>query len=43
MSQKLPVNDSEWDKNTCTLNEHFIKNYNDDSGKPHNDLPVFLG
>ena len=27
MSQKLPVNDFKWNKNTFKFNEHFIKNY----------------
>ena len=27
MSQKLPVNNFEWMKDTSQLNEHFIKNY----------------
>ena len=29
MSQKLPVNNFEWIKNTSQVNEDFIKNYND--------------
>ena len=31
MSQKLPVNDSEWIKDTSQFNEDFIKNYNEES------------
>ena len=31
MSQKLPVNNFEWIKNTSQFNEDFIKNYNEES------------
>ena len=31
MSQKLPVNNFEWIKDTYQLNEDFIKNCNEDS------------
>ena len=31
MSQKLPVNHSEWIKDTSQFNEDFIKNYNEES------------
>ena len=31
MSQKLPVNNFQWIKNTSQLNEDFIKNYNEES------------
>ena len=31
MSQKLPVNNFEWFKDTSQFNEDFIKNYNEDS------------
>ena len=31
MSQKLPVNNSEWIKDTSQFNEDFIKNYNEES------------
>ena len=33
MSQKLPVNNFEWIKETSQFNEHFIKNYNEESGE----------
>ena len=33
MSQKLPVNDFKWIKNTSKINEKFIKNYDEDSDK----------
>ena len=33
MSLKLPVNNSEWIKNTSQFNEGFIKNYNEESFK----------
>ena len=33
MSQKLPVNNFEWIKNTSQVNEDFIKNYNDKNDK----------
>ena len=35
MSQKLPVNNFEWVKNTCWFNEDFIKNYNEESYKEY--------
>ena len=46
MSQKLPVNNFEWTKNTSQFNEDFIQNYNEKSNKGyleilhklHNDL-----
>ena len=31
MSQKLPVNNLEWIKDTSQFNEDFIKNYNKDN------------
>ena len=31
MSQKLPVNNSEWTKDTSQFNEYFIKNCNEES------------
>ena len=31
MSQKLPVNNFEWIKDTSQFNEGFIKNYNEES------------
>ena len=31
MSQKLPVNNFEWIKDTSQFNEDFIKNYNEES------------
>ena len=31
MSQKLPVNNFEWIKDTSQFNEDFIKNYNQES------------
>ena len=31
MLQKLPVNNFEWIKDTSQFNEHFIKNYNEES------------
>ena len=31
MSQKLPVNDSEWTEDTSQFNEDFIKNCNEES------------
>ena len=31
MSQKLPVNNFDWIKNTFQFNKDFIKNYNDES------------
>ena len=31
MLQKLPVNNFEWMKDTSQFNEHFIKNYNEES------------
>ena len=33
MSQKLPVNDFEWIKDTSQFNEDFMKNYNEESDK----------
>ena len=33
MSQKLPVHDFEWIKETSQFNEYFIKNYNKESEK----------
>ena len=35
MSQKLPVNDFEWIKDTSLFNEFFIKNYNEESDEGH--------
>ena len=31
MSQKLQVNNFDWIKDTSQFNEHFIKNYNEES------------
>ena len=47
MSQKLPVNNFEWIKDSSQFNEDFIKNYNEESDvqyleklhELHNDLP----
>ena len=33
MSQKLPVNNFEWIKDTSQFNEDFTKNYNEESDK----------
>ena len=33
MSQKLPVYNFEWIKDTSLFNEHFMKNYNEQSDK----------
>ena len=33
MSQKLPVNNFEWIKDTCQLNENFIKSNNKESNE----------
>ena len=33
MSQKLPVNNFEWTKDTSQFNEDFIKNYNEESNE----------
>ena len=30
MSQKLPINNFEWIKDTSQFNEYFIKNYNEE-------------
>ena len=35
MSQKLPVNNFEWIKDTSQFNEDFIKNYNEESDKSY--------
>ena len=35
MSQKLPVNNFEWIKDTSQFNEEFIKNYNGESDGGH--------
>ena len=35
MSQKLPVNNFEWIKDTPQFNEDFIKNYNGKSDEGH--------
>ena len=35
MSQKLPVNNFEWIKNTSQLNEDFIRNYNEESDEEY--------
>ena len=43
MSQKLPVNNFEWTKDTSQLNEDFIKNCNEDVGTKHlNDFKGFI-
>ena len=31
MLEKLPVNNFEWIKDTSQFNEHFMKNYNEES------------
>ena len=31
MSQKLPVDNFEWIKDTCQFNEDFIKDYDEES------------
>ena len=31
MSQKLPVNNFEWIKDTSQFNEYFLKNYNEET------------
>ena len=33
MSQKLPVNNFKWVKDTSKINEEFIKNYNENNKK----------
>ena len=33
MSQKLPVNNFKWMEDTSKINEKFIKNYHENSGK----------
>ena len=33
MSQKLPKNNFKWVEETSTINEEFIKNYNENSSK----------
>ena len=33
MSKKLPVDGLKWKKDMLTFNEHFIKNYDEDSDK----------
>ena len=33
MSQKLPVNNFEWIKDTSQFNKHFIKSYNEESNE----------
>ena len=33
MSQKLPVNNFEWIKDTSQFNEDFIKSYNEENDK----------
>ena len=35
MSQKLPVNNVEWIKDTSQFNEDFIKNYNEESDEEY--------
>ena len=35
MSQKLPVNNSEWIKDTSQFNEYFIKNCNEESDEAY--------
>ena len=43
MSQKLPVNNFEWMKDTSQLNEDFIRNCNEDVGTKHlNDFKGFI-
>ena len=38
MSQKLPVNNFEWIKDTSQFNEDFIKNYNEESDERYVDF-----
>ena len=33
MSRKLPANNFDWVRDTSQFNEHFIKNYNEESGE----------
>ena len=33
MSQKLPVNNFKWIKDTCQCNENFIKTFNEEKNK----------
>ena len=33
MSQKLPVNNFKWIKDTCQCNENFIKKFNEEKNK----------
>ena len=33
MSQKLPIHNFEWIKNTSQFNKDFIKNYNEESNE----------
>ena len=42
MSQKLPVNDFEWEKNIHKFNEDFIKNY-DENGNEGYILEIDIG
>ena len=35
MSQKLPVNNFEWIKDTFQFNEDFVKNYNEESDEEY--------
>ena len=35
MSQKLPVNNFDWIKDTSQFNEDFLKNYNEESDERH--------
>ena len=33
MSQKLPVSNFEWIRDTCQFNKDFIENYNEESNE----------
>ena len=39
MSQKLPVNDFEWEENIHKFNENFIKNYDENSNEGYVECP----
>ena len=45
MSQKLPVNNFEWIRDTSQFNEDFIKNYSEESDEgyfPWSWFPIYL-
>ena len=42
MSQKLPVNNFEWIKDTSQFNEDFIKNYNEESDDIKKDIKSWI-